>query len=249
MNAEKTNSWQPPAKAKLHGLGIIIIVAIILALLSIVIKNETHMKASFAFLFDYIEIISSGCFIILLILLGIPIRSQRPFFHVPWEAAWWEFFIFGITTTIFSLVYLVSLVGGLIVLPLIVPIKVIYVYAFGPHANLLKAVIAIPIVIFTVGLAFTIVYVTCILKGRGALLDKGTDLYTDWKKRGLDQAALSTFYFSVSTFLGGFATPYEPQGWCRWIALVQLVVGKILEVVLIGVGIAILITKMSVPHP
>jgi|GEM_PF-6670804 len=248
MNGEQSSGWKPPLKANLQWIGIILIIVFIFAFLIMMTSNEMFISTASEFLFAYMEIISVACFIFLLILaIGSP-PEQRPFFSVPWEGAWWEFIVFGMTRAGFALVYSISIIGSLIFLPLLVPLKVIYVYSLGPNASLFKAVAAIPIVIFTVSMAFTIIYATCILKEKGTLRDKGTNLYTDWRTHGIVHSIMSTFYFSVTTFLGGFATPYEPQGWCKWIALFQLVVGKVLEVVLVGIGIAIIITRMS-PHP
>jgi len=107
-------------------------------------------------LYRYTEWIGLGCFIGLVGTTLIPARIMdiRPFTYVPWGAHNWEYLVFGLTTGILCFLWINFLIGGLFILPVLVPIKIIFYYVLGPGASILFAVIALPVTAFASSIFF-----------------------------------------------------------------------------------------------
>lgn len=201
---------------------------------------------SWSGIYDWIELIAVIGTVIFVAVVRLPFE-KRPFFHIPPEAHWWECLVFGGTSALlFPAIYL-AIVCVAILLPLVVPFKALSVYVLGTHATLLSALLAFPIVFATTSIAFTAVYIGLMVKQKGNLVRNQTPLYS--AKNGTGWPFLETYYFSLSTMVKG--TPqYEATGWCRWVALAEITVGRLLEVAIVTVGIgAILKRSLGVgPH-
>jgi hypothetical protein len=72
------------------------------------------------------------------------------------------------------------------------------------------------------------------------------DLYTG--KVGEGWPFLEVYYFSLSTMVKG-SPQYEATGWCRWAALFEVIVSRVLEAVIVTVGIGVIVKRGLLPHP
>jgi len=200
---------------------------------------------SWSTLYDWIEVIGIGGTAIFATLLRLPLKDQRPFFHVPPNAKWWENLVFGATSGLLALAIPVGIVSVLFLLPIVIPFKALSVYVLGPQASLLSAILAFPIVYATTSIAFTAVYIGLMVNQKGNLKRNDALLYSadgPWP-------FLEIYYFSLSTMVKG-SPQYEATNWCRWVALAEVTVGRLLDVAIVTVGIgAILKRSLGVgPH-
>lgn len=173
---------------------------------------------------------------------------KRPFIHVPWDGRWWEFIVMGAFGVPLILCGLTLFLCATVVLPVLVPIKLLYEYVFGPSATLYSAFLSFPVVFITASFAFAILFIILIETGKGNLSKGGQLLNSGVSGQGY--SALEVIYFSASTMIKG--TPqYEATGWCRWAALLEVLVGRLLELGIVTIGFAIIIRQSfsAAPHP
>ncbi len=143
------------------------------------------------------------------------------------------------------LAFLVLGFGAFIVLPTVAPFKVIYEYTLSPAASLRSALTAIPLVLFAVSLGFALVYLVAARRGLGNLLVNGRGLFADFETKGILPSFREAMHFSLATMVSGGSADTAAAGWCRWIAIVQSLVGKVIEVVIVGAGIGLIVTRLS----
>jgi hypothetical protein len=146
----------------------------------------------------------------------------------------------GVPTTI---VMFVGMICTTVVLPVIVPAVLLYKYFFGPAVTITAAFLAFPCVFITTGLLFAILFTILINTGKGNLVKASQPLYPGVPGEGW--SPVEVLYFSVSTLIKG-APQYEASGWCRWLALVEVLVGRLLELAMVTIGFAIII-KQNIP--
>jgi hypothetical protein len=102
------------------------------------------------------------------------------------------------------------------------------------------ALIAFPTVFGTSSVAFTAVYIILMVNKKGNLVRNQKPLYSGVIGEGWPFA--ETYYFSVSTMLKG--TPqYEGTGWCRWVALAQITVARLIEITIVTLGIGAILKR------
>lgn len=190
------------------------------------------------FIFNYCEII--GIASLGLFPLSFKIIGRRPFTHVPPEGSLWEYVVMGFSSYFIGIICLAIYIGVFAVLPILVPLKVIYVYTLSTKANLVSALVAIPIIILSLSFAFSIVNFVCMVKGKGMILFKGEKLLNG---APLFEGLKNLFYFSLLTMLGNSASAFELEGWCRWVAVIQSIATKIFELVILGVAIGLIVNK------
>ncbi len=192
--------------------------------------------------YENVEVI--GLLSLLLMLSTVPLTrlviGRRPFTHLPFDARLWECVVFGVSFITLAVSSSLVFIGALVVLPLLVPIKVILTYVLGDNANLATALVSIPIVFSCVGLAFSVCHVLCLQTGRGNLVSDIGSLLPE-PRSGIRVGEV--LYYSLATMLGAESPGYEPRGLCRWVTLLQLTVAKIIEILIVGVGIAVIVTK------
>ena len=126
------------------------------------------------------------------------------------------------------------------VVPVLLPLKALSVYVLGDRATLLSALLAFPIVFLTTSIAFAAVYIGLMVKQKGNLVRNQNLLYSG--KRGEGWPFVETYYFSLSTMVKG-SPQYEAIGWCRWAALAEVTVGRLLEVAIVTVGIGAILKR------
>jgi hypothetical protein len=200
------------------------------------------------FVFRHAEFIGIGGTLLLPLLLRITEIQKRPFSGVPWEGRWWEFLFFGAFGGLISLMTTLLILCAGIVLPIIVPLKALRVYVLGPTATLFSAFVSMPIVFLTTSLVFAIIYVVLIDTKKGNLVRAGQPLYSGIP--GVGWSPLEALYFSVSTMVKG-SPQYEASGWCRWVAILEVLISRLLELATVTVGFNIILRHdlMSSPHP
>lgn len=190
--------------------------------------------------FRYAEIIAIAGTLLFLLLTFAPdaLTGKRPFFTVPWDGRWWEFVVFGASLCTFILIYTPLLLCASVMLPIVTPFKALRLYVLGPTATLFSAFVSVPIVFLTTSVAFAIVYVILIDAERGNLVRAGQPLNPRIPGKGW--SPFEAFYFSVSTMLKG-SPQYEASGWCRWVAVLEVLVSRLLELAIVTVGFNIIL--------
>jgi hypothetical protein len=188
-----------------------------------------------------LELIGIAGTAVFLLLVRLPSTSEiRPFNHVPPEASWWEYMVFGATMAIFAPLTFISIASVVIVLPVLIPFKMLRVYVLGPSATLTSALVALPLVFLTISICFSALYIWLLVKEKGNLVRNQVPLYAAKPFEPLPFA--ETYYFSLSTMVKG--TPqYEATGWCRWVALLEITVSRLLEVAVVTIGIGTILKR------
>ena len=138
---------------------------------------------------------------------------------------------------------LITVVFGTAIVSPVFGLKLLYTYILGPTATLYSAFLSFPAVFITVGLAFATLYIISIDSGNGTLVKGNLALDTSIPRK--DWSLVEVFYFSLSTLLKG-APQYEASGWCRWIALTEVLIGRLLELAIVTIGFANII-RHSIP--
>ena len=196
------------------------------------------------FAYDYMEVIT---LIGLLLFFGLqylePTLLRRPFGHVPPEASWWEYLVFGMSVSVFAGLWWIALlaVAAIVLLPL--PAKWMMTYVLGEHATITSAIFAFPLIFCFVSVTFTGIYLWFMTHEMGNLTRNNKDLYSGLP--GVGWPFAETYYFSLSTMLKG-APQYEATGWCRWIALAEIAVARIMEIAIVTVGIGLIVRRTGV---
>lgn len=171
-------------------------------------------------------------------------QLERPFTHVPFDAPWWEFAVFGLFAATAGIVICASILTAVLLFTILIPVKAIIVYALGEGATIASALIAIPLAYFGVGLGFLFIYLVMLLNGSGNLLKDGTALFPGPQKTGWLPAARDTLYYSLATMIGADSAGLSATGPVRWVALAQSTVARALEIVIVGVGITLILERM-----
>jgi hypothetical protein len=148
--------------------------------------------------------------------------------------------VLGFTTGLLAVSSFMSVLCATVVLPILIPLKLLNVYVLGPAATVQTALFVFPAVFFTSSVAFTAVYLALILNRKGNLVRNQKPLYSGTIGEGWPFVEI--YYFSISTMLKG--TPqYEGTGWCRWIALAQITVARLLEIAIVTLGIGAILKR------
>jgi|SRR6266566_1169519 hypothetical protein len=219
------------------GIGALVFVLVYASALFLGLK----LHVSWTQIYDHLEIITIIGTALFMVTMRFSIPPERrPFTYIPLDAHWWEYPIFYLTAAIFSLSSLIFISCAAIGLPILVPLKFLRVYVLGPKATLGTALVAFPVVFLTTSIAFAVVYMALMVQGKGNLIRNESPLYTG--KPGVGWPLAETYYFSLSTMVKG--TPqYEGTGWCRWVALAQVTVARLLEVAIVTVGIGAILKR------
>src|SRR5207244_3720911 len=97
-------------------------------------------------IFDHAEWIGILGTIALLLMLRTPqVPVLRPFTHVPPAGRWWEYVVFGLSLAVWIVITVVPMICFVIVLPIVIPFKLLSVYVLGPRATLASALLALPL--------------------------------------------------------------------------------------------------------
>ena len=164
--------------------------------------------------------------------------------HIPLGASWWEFVVTGAVSFGLVLVLACTAAAGLLGLALL-PVKVLTEYVLGAHASLWSAVVSVPVLFLFVTVPFGIAYATLCAQRRGVIEFRGRRIL-DATPIVLDGGSLGLLaYLSASVLLTGSAEGYTLYGTCRWIALLQALAGKLLEFVIAGVGLGLILNRMT----
>jgi hypothetical protein len=195
--------------------------------------------------YDHLELIGPIALIVVLLALKYDsLGTRRPFNFVPPDGSWWEYVVFGITAAVFGMISIAAMICAAAILPFLLPIKVMLIYVLGQDATLVSALIAFPLVFLTISLVFAAIYLWLMLRNKGHLNKSNQPLYTG--KAGEGWPFVEVYYFSLSTMLKG-APQYEASGWCRWVALGEIAIARLLEVGIVTVGIGAIL-KRGVGH-
>lgn len=89
---------------------------------------------------------------------------------------------------------------------------------------------------------FTLLYVLIIRYKKGSIVIPEGELKLNIP---MQSDILTIYYFSCLTFFGTIPGEYQATGYARWFVLLEYLVGKILEIIVIAVGIGLLISKMN----
>lgn len=207
---------------------------------------SSRIDFSIRSIWDHAEWIALGTLLLgpILFFLMYKLGDVEPLFGVPFGAPWWKYVVFGAVTPIWTALTLGFQVGLFVVAPILTPAKVVYEYTLSPTASLTSAVIALPITFLCVTLAFAILYFITALHGKGAILKSDRVVLRGRPKVGKLWPLSEVFYFSASTMLKGGADGYEVIGWLRWMVLSQVLVAKLLELLIVGVGIGLIFLRL-----
>lgn len=199
-----------------------------------------HLDAGMAWtwLYDHVEIVGPVGGLLFLLLLDLPSGDEMAFRFIPFALPWWRYLAFGISSALLMLGILASLVCVVLVLPVLLPIKLLQVDVLGPNATLSSAIVALPLAFATTSGAFALAFLTLMVKNRGNLVRDEVPLYD--AEAGGPWPLGEIFYYSLSTMLKG-SQRYEATGWCRWLALVEIISGRLLEVLIVTIGIGVII--------
>lgn len=172
-----------------------------------------------------------------------------------WVAFVWGFkrgFILGIMTLLWvTSFYLIF----------VIPIYISQKYIFNAFAiSLVDAVLVIPRMLLYVGIAFTTLYGWAISNKKGkldsndykpflqieptqtiTLNNQNFSVIPKFDKKSLTE----TFYYSMAILLGFGPLKYEPEGLCKWLSLLEMLVGKMLDVIIIGIGISLVLSRLA----
>jgi hypothetical protein len=195
-------------------------------------------------IYKYAELIGPTCLVALGFLgrPNFPPDNKRPWTWVPPDGKWWEYLIFGVTGSSFAMVTLSVTAGAVIVVPILLPFKLLTVYVFGSHASLTSAVVSVPLVSAAVGLLFALLYGFLVINDRGNFLESGQPVYEPARGRGFTATDLCQFSLSI---MFDVDSSWEPVGWCKWMVLAQAAVTKLLEIAVVGIGVALIIERLK----
>jgi len=167
--------------------------------------------------------------------------DRRPFTDVPFEAPPWEFMVLGATAAVGMLLMGAGLAGALVVIPVLVPLKVLSSWVLGDHASLAKATLSLPIVYLAASVGFAAIYVALIAKSFGNLSRAGSEFHQAGPGKPWP-SPIEPLYFSLCTMIG-VGAGWEPTGTCRWVAVFQAAAAKLLEVLIVVIGLALLLQR------
>jgi len=180
----------------------------------------------------------------LVALMSAPLSGVRPFTHVPLDGRWWEYLVFGVTASLLGIVSCLLMLCPTVVIPIIIPIKLLQSWVLSSGATLITALITFPVVFVCTSVAFAAVYLWALVNGKGNLVRNQKPLYSGAVGEGWPFTEV--YYFSLSTMLKG-SPQYEGSGACRWIALAEIAVARLLEIGIVTVGIGAIL-KRAVPQ-
>jgi hypothetical protein len=172
--------------------------------------------------------------------------EKRPFTFVPLDGSWWEYLVFGITSSLRAVKFIQAVVAILLV-PVVLPCKLVAYYILGSSSTLIKLTVSIPVVVLSINLLFSIAFFFFINNGRGELLgEEGSLLKLPSGGAGGSVGDLAQlYYFSCLAFLGTGFGEYRPTGYCRLVVLIAVLVGRLLEIVVISVGTSVLVERLA----
>ena len=223
-------------------IGMYIVLVTSVAGVFFLIKNLSNTGVLTKAIFDYAEIVGLVGLTLLVLQVTTDVRDYRPFTWVPADGRWWEYVVLGSVAAIRGLFILSSSVAALIILPILVPIKVIYKYTLSPSASLWSALLAVPMVVLCTSFAFTLLYFFAAVTKRGDLSTPTGRLFDDTP---YGPPLLETFHFSLKVMLGRDDGQVKPARACQWILFAQLFAVKIIDILIVGVGIALIVSKFG----
>jgi hypothetical protein len=192
--------------------------------------------------YHYAEVVSVISLLLCLVMANVDMSSKRPWTHVPSDGAWWEFIIFGATVGVFGPLTLILMIGTFLILPVLLPFKILREYVFGSQATLVSAVVAVPLIAAATGFLFMMLYLFLMTKGRGSMRKDSQSIYDN--KPGQGWPIADVLHFSLATMLDADTT-VEPTGWCRWAALIQAAIAKVIEIIVVAIGVTLIIERVK----
>lgn len=173
--------------------------------------------------------------------------NREPFSGVPWGAPWWQNIVFGASTTIYGVAFAGSMFGGVILTGAVLPFKIASEYILSPSSTVTKLIVATPLAFSSLGVILTVAMLMTIGGGRGGLIgDEGRLAESPPRGTGAGSSdVVRVYYFVCLALLGVGFGEYKPVGYCRLISLIAVVVGRILEIVVIAVGINLLANRLG----
>jgi hypothetical protein len=199
-------------------------------------------------LFDYSGWIGMAFVALLLISIAIIQRVDIPFIRVATSAPWWQHIVFGLFGFYIITSAIVGMFGFIVLLGCVWPWKMVYLFMHDyKEQTLMSVIVAVPLVFACVGGLFAAMYGVGLTRLKGNLRQNGT-LYNvpDLGKPSYEMPDL--LYLSWCTMLGA-DSGYETLGVCRWIALMETLVAKLLEIVIIAVGLGIVVNRLAGAQP
>lgn len=170
--------------------------------------------------------------------------ERRPFNFVPLDGSWWEYLVIGTVGSLGSFVVF-PMLFALIVVPIILPYKLIAYYILGSSSTLIKLAVSVPVVIFAINVMFSVAFISTIQNEKGELIGDEGSLAKPGFGRGLRDVA-QVYYFSCLAFLGTGFGEYRPTGYCRVVVLLAVILGRLLELVVISIGASLLVDRLAI---
>jgi hypothetical protein len=214
----------------------------VLALAPLIYLAKRHLHLTTLFwIFDHVELVGIGGLAVYLALVATS-TSKLPLDGLPWEAPWWKFLLFGVELMIFSVVALAATLCAVVAIPILLPIKLLMVRVLGRSATIAGALLSFPLILASTSVTFAALYGVAIGTGKGNLVRDRVPLYD--KAPGKPWPLGEVYYFSLSTMVKG-STQYDATGWCRWLALLQVTLARLLEVAVVTIGIGAILRRAA----
>ena len=169
-------------------------------------------------------------------LLTDDIPSIRPFTFVPLDGSWWEYLVFGLTTSWFGVLTTACLFGPLALVGLALPWKLVSRHILSKSTTLQRVALAAIGVFLGISIVVTLALLIVIAGNGGELVGSQGSLFREGNY-GLT-ALGNTYYFSALAVLGAGFGEYEPTGLCRPVVLATVMLGKVLEIAVIATGVS-----------
>jgi hypothetical protein len=112
----------------------------------------------------------------------------------------------------------------------------------GPHATITGALISFPLIVATSSVSFMALYGLAIATGKGNLFRDKQPLWDKGPEKAWPLGEV--YYFSLSTMMKG-TTQYDATGWCRWLAILQVTLARLLEVAVVTIGIGAILKRAA----
>lgn len=213
-----------------------------------VVRAVTHLLGGIArtlsWLFDWAVIIG---LVSLATLVAFAVfstgKNRRPFNFVPVEARWWEYLVFGLTFGFSSVAAILVCAGVFFVLPVLAPFRAVTMGALSREATVTTAILSLPTAWLGLAAAFCYIYAFATAARWGALEIGGRKLFATNVPLYWD--LLPAFQFSVATLLNSSATEVRAVAGAQWVVLIQVACGRLLEVITIGVGVALALSRLQ----
>ena len=161
------------------------------------------------------------------------------------DAPWWKYFVAGLVWMPCMCIALLPGVTSIFCIGFWIPAKLLRERVLSTEATLVSALWSFPAIYAGISVAFALVYVVMSDGGHGTLVTKveGKVLPIGRKETVVGLSGiLEVYYFSLATMVRGPQT-FEPVGLCRWVALLQIIVARLLEIAIVSVGISVIVRR------